>query len=267
MKLLLAGAAVFLALSASAADQQQQAPVQVRPDQGNRYHVLCPKAYRDIPCPKCPTGKKNLCGDIPGITSAELGNATIDHQTCGNEDQGATERMQARRQSISTWYTKAKNARDNEGQVANTLRAQAGPYAGSYPGNAGALTQAADFIDNVAVPNNVGVLVAKLADAKSCLDQTQMANDGCYHSFCGALDGIEEDVAYRLPAALDTITQAVDMARGPADAGLPNQKWVGNPPNQHDVCTDPQVPCVQQMDGAVGQIKQAAVTIANSVRN
>lgn len=249
---------LFLALAAlpaaPAAAQQQGQTVHVDATVDNMHHVQCPPAYSNIPCPTCPTGVKNLCGDVPGIVPGNLGAKRIDHQTCSSDGHAAGERFAARLRSLSTWSQKLGAAVTNEKAIASYMRQQASPYAGTYQANADALSNAAGFVD-FTIQQSLQPLADKVKGAYSCLSAVQEGDDGCYHAFCSDLDGLDDDLGNKLPQALQTITDGVSGARPPADAGLPTVLF---DQAHHNVCTDPQVPCYQQMDGAVVRFAQAA---------
>lgn len=259
---LLTGGLLSCAVLARAQELPGQT-VEVSQTPDNGHYVLCPLAYRSIPCPSCPGGTRDLCGDVPGILPWDLGDTKLTRMICGQDGESAPQIVSARLASLRLWQSRLTDAAGREESVAGRLRAQAALYGGKYRANGEALTSAAEFVDYT-VEHTLQTLRRKVGDAQACLAGAALAGDGCYYyPSCGALDGLEEDLGARFPAALTIITGAVGDAVVPADAGLPRKHVVLG----RDVCAppSPSAPCLQQMDPAVTRVLQEAMLIQSDL--
>lgn len=218
----------------------------------NRHYILCPSAYRNIPCPTCPTGKENLCGDVPGILPGFYVSQKIDHATCDDDGQSAATRFQDRLLLVKRWEEKIKEAVAGERSVVSALQTQSSLYGGQYASNGTMVDSAAGFTA-YAIQKTLLPLEDKASRARACLAAVSQSADGCFHAYCPALEGLEEDLGRSFPQALARVTDGVAAARMPADDGLPDKLL---DERGKDRCAVPEVPCVQQMNKALSEIEK-----------
>ncbi len=261
MRVFLLVAAVLASVCAQAQQQQQQ-PIKGQYTEGNRYYIACPKAYQHVPCPNCAKGWKNLCGDIPGLTQTDINQAPSDNRLCSDQNESASDKYNHAQIKVHTWHQRASTALQQLSGISSLMRTQGSPYQPSYPPNAQALMDAADFIDHQAIAKNIGPLNDRLAGVDACVSASHMGNDGCYHVVCQNLDMLDRDI-YNFPQAIQAVIAAQPMWNAASQQGLPLHQWVGQAPNVHDLCADasPPVPCLSQMSTADQAIDNAEQTI------